>query len=103
LDGNISGTALVAMPVSELATKEAQARAQRIADAKFESGRSDYYDINRDKILLANGLDPSAGGEFTCKKCKGTKTSSFAAQTRSCDEPMTVFVRCLTCGNRWKC
>jgi transcription elongation factor S-II len=24
-------------------------------------------------------------------------------QTRSADEPMTTFVTCIDCGNRWKC
>mmetsp|Transcript_13805 Transcript_13805/g.25677 ORF Transcript_13805/g.25677 Transcript_13805/m.25677 type:complete len:142 (-) Transcript_13805:54-479(-) len=41
-------------------------------------------------------------GLFTCGKCKGTKTTYFQMQTRSSDEPMTTFVTCLTCNNRWK-
>mmetsp|Transcript_19496 Transcript_19496/g.54450 ORF Transcript_19496/g.54450 Transcript_19496/m.54450 type:complete len:335 (-) Transcript_19496:129-1133(-) len=41
-------------------------------------------------------------GMFTCGKCKGTKTTYFQMQTRSSDEPMTTFVSCLTCNNRWK-
>ena len=70
----------------------------------MDAGRSDYYDvIMRDKVMKANGLDANAPGEFTCRKCKGTKTSHYAMQTRSSDEPMTVFVKCLTCGQRWKC
>merc|ERR1719464_2294149 len=41
-------------------------------------------------------------GMFTCGKCKGTRTTYFQMQTRSSDEPMTTFVTCLTCSNRWK-
>jgi transcription elongation factor S-II len=41
-------------------------------------------------------------GMFTCGKCKGTKTTYFQMQTRSSDEPMTTFVTCVTCNNRWK-
>lgn len=41
-------------------------------------------------------------GLFTCGKCKGVKTTYFQMQTRSSDEPMTTFVTCLTCNNRWK-
>jgi len=41
-------------------------------------------------------------GMFTCGKCKGVKTTYFQMQTRSSDEPMTTFVTCLTCNNRWK-
>ena len=40
---------------------------------------------------------------FTCRKCKSKKCSYYQLQTRSSDEPMTTFVTCLNCGNRWKC
>lgn len=41
-------------------------------------------------------------GIFQCKKCKKYKTTHYQMQTRSADEPMTTFVSCLNCGNRWK-
>ena len=41
-------------------------------------------------------------GFFTCHKCKSKKTTYTQAQTRSADEPMTTFVTCLNCDNRWK-
>jgi len=40
---------------------------------------------------------------FTCRKCKSNKCSYYQLQTRSADEPMTTFVTCIDCGNRWKC
>jgi transcription elongation factor S-II len=40
---------------------------------------------------------------FTCRKCKSKKCTYTQAQTRSADEPMTTFVSCINCGNRWKC
>ena len=40
---------------------------------------------------------------FTCRKCKSNKCSYYQLQTRSADEPMTTFVTCVDCGNRWKC
>ncbi len=40
--------------------------------------------------------------EFKCKRCKSRKTTYYEMQTRSADEPMTIFITCLTCGNRWK-
>ena len=40
---------------------------------------------------------------FTCRKCKSKECSYYQLQTRSADEPMTTFVTCITCGNRWKC
>lgn len=41
--------------------------------------------------------------DFTCRKCKSKKCSYYQLQTRSADEPMTTFVTCISCGNRWKC
>lgn len=40
---------------------------------------------------------------FECRKCHSRKTSYYQLQTRSADEPMTVFVTCLECGTKWKC
>lgn len=40
---------------------------------------------------------------FQCRKCHSRKTTYYQMQTRSADEPMTVFVSCLVCGTRWKC
>lgn len=41
-------------------------------------------------------------GIHTCSKCKSKKTYSYQLQTRSSDEPMTNFVTCASCGNKWK-
>jgi transcription elongation factor S-II len=40
---------------------------------------------------------------FTCRKCKSKKCTYYQLQTRSADEPMTTFVTCLNCGQRWRC
>ena len=39
---------------------------------------------------------------FTCRKCKSKKCTYMQIQTRSADEPMTLYVTCIECGNRWK-
>jgi|TARA_B110000208_G_scaffold192038_1_gene262095 transcription elongation factor S-II len=39
---------------------------------------------------------------FKCGKCASRKCSYYELQTRSADEPMTQFINCLDCGNRWK-
>lgn len=39
---------------------------------------------------------------YTCGHCKNTNCTFYQLQTRSADEPMTTFIRCLKCGKRWK-
>lgn len=43
-----------------------------------------------------------ATDEFLCRKCNHRECSFYEMQTRSADEPMTIFINCLNCGNRWK-
>ena len=40
---------------------------------------------------------------FNCRKCHSNQCTYYQMQTRSADEPMTTFVTCINCGNRWKC
>jgi transcription elongation factor S-II len=39
---------------------------------------------------------------FTCRKCKSKKCTYYELQTRSADEPSTIFITCLNCGKHWK-
>jgi transcription elongation factor S-II len=39
---------------------------------------------------------------YTCKKCKSKKCTYYELQTRSADEPATIFVTCLNCGKNWR-
>jgi DNA-directed RNA polymerase subunit M/transcription elongation factor TFIIS len=41
---------------------------------------------------------------FTCPRstCKSKKCTFYELQTRSADEPMTIFVTCLDCGKNFK-
>tara|TARA_B100001094_G_scaffold319286_1_gene363906 strand:- start:6480 stop:6932 length:453 start_codon:yes stop_codon:yes gene_type:complete len=41
-------------------------------------------------------------GIFQCRKCKSRKTEYYSLQTRSADEPMTNYITCLECKNRWR-
>jgi transcription elongation factor S-II len=56
----------------------------------------------RDKNKCETQLEASTD-TFTCRKCKSKKCSYYQMQTRSADEPMTTFVTCINCENRWKC
>ncbi len=39
---------------------------------------------------------------FFCGKCKKRETTYYEQQTRSSDEPMTKFIKCVNCGHEWK-
>lgn len=39
---------------------------------------------------------------FTCKKCRSKHTTFYELQTRSADEPATIFITCLDCGCNMK-
>lgn len=40
--------------------------------------------------------------QYKCGRCKSRKCTYYELQTRSADESMTIFITCITCGNRWK-
>ena len=57
--------------------------------------------IKRDKNLTEVDMS-AATDEFKCFKCQKRQCTYYQLQTRSADEPMTTFITCLNCGNRWK-
>ena len=57
--------------------------------------------MERDKLLFE--MKPESMTDvFKCRKCHKRECSYYEMQTRSADEPMTVFVSCLNCKNRWR-
>lgn len=62
--------------------------------------------LEEKKMRLQNKFFPkieASTDNFTCGKCKSTACTYYQLQTRSADEPMTTYVTCTNCGNRWKC
>lgn len=39
---------------------------------------------------------------FKCSRCGKRQCTYYEMQTRSADEPMTQFIRCLNCGKQWR-
>ena len=39
--------------------------------------------------------------EFKCGRCKERDCTYYQLQVRCCDEPMTTFINCLNCSNKW--
>jgi len=62
------------------------------------------FKLHQKDIALeaAKAKEEDYEGLFKCGKCKSTKTSYYQMQTRSADEPMTSYITCKNCGNRWK-
>jgi len=57
--------------------------------------------IIRNASKYNNNIEASTD-MFTCKKCKSKRCTYYELQTRSADEPATIFITCLDCGKHWK-
>lgn len=93
--------ALAAANASDLATDELKRDLAKEKQAAAEEVQLDWHRKNIDKQMAAAGLKVEKG-QFQCIRCKSWRTSYHEKQTRSADEPMTVFVQCLECGKRWR-
>ena len=85
------------MEPSELATDEARDAKHEAMEYDKGARRSNWKQANA--ALMAK----QAGGVledsmYKCPKCGSRKVTNFAMQTRSADEPMTVFCTCLKCS-----
>jgi DNA-directed RNA polymerase subunit M/transcription elongation factor TFIIS len=61
----------------------------------------------RDKQILREqnqleGNKALATDRFTCSRCHQKQCTYYEMQTRSADEPMTIFITCVNCGKRWR-
>lgn len=57
--------------------------------------------VKRDASKYTNNIQASTD-MFTCKKCRSKRCTYYELQTRSADEPATIFITCLDCGKNWK-
>ncbi|KAL4401416.1 transcription elongation factor TFIIS [Malassezia pachydermatis] len=89
LNGDIDGEKLVTMRSEELASSALKAHHESIR----------LQNLHNAKGAEAQEAETDA---FQCGKCKKRKTRYYQMQTRSADEPMTTFVTCVNCNNKWK-
>jgi len=103
--GQVSADRLTKMSSEELLSEEKAKERDETVKHLQDSRRLDWEQANEGKINEMCGIKGELlkASLFTCGRCKSVKTTSTQKQTRSADEPMTVFVLCMNCGNRWKC
>ncbi|XP_056149205.1 transcription elongation factor A protein 1 [Lampris incognitus] len=89
LCGNVSPERMAKMTAEEMASDELK-----------EMRKNLTKEAVRDHQMATTGGTQT--DLFTCSKCKGKSCTYTQVQTRSADEPMTTFVFCNECGNRWK-
>lgn len=57
--------------------------------------------MKRDASKYTDNIQASTD-MYTCKKCRSKRCTYYEMQTRSADEPSTIFVTCLDCGKHWR-
>jgi transcription elongation factor S-II len=67
-------------------------RWKKLIDEKIKRDENKY---NTENIQASTDM-------FTCRKCKSKRCTYYELQTRSADEPATIFVTCLDCGKNMK-
>ena len=90
LNGVYAPSKLVTLSNEELAKKSLQKKRKETVDQQIKELQGKNA-----------GMETSNTKEYKCGKCKQRNCRYSQAQTRSADEPMTIFVSCLTCGNKY--
>lgn len=62
-----------------------------VLDAKT---RKEDYIYNEKPVAMTD--------QFKCGRCKMRECAYRELQLRSCDEPVSLFITCLKCGNNWR-
>ncbi|KAL2866988.1 transcription elongation factor DST1 [Aspergillus lucknowensis] len=89
LSNEVTPEQFVKMTHDELRSAE-----QREQDRKIQKE-------NMDKAMVAQA-ERSISTSLQCGKCGQRKVTYTEAQTRSADEPMTLFCTCMNCGKSWR-
>ena len=92
VDGTIKPDELAIMEVFDMLDNTQKDKIHQEKEDKVNSVRSDW---NQKHTKPTSGV-------YKCRKCGCDKTTQFEMQTRSADEPMTLFITCVDCGNSWK-
>lgn len=74
---------------------------EQMSSAEMKEQRIKDEKTAMDKAQLAH-VEGTTTDLLKCGKCNKRNCTYNQLQTRSADEPMTTFVLCNECGNRWK-
>lgn len=79
----------------------AKMTSEEMANEEIKKQREQFVKegINDSQLSAVQGTKTSL---LKCNKCQKRDCTYSQIQTRSADEPMTTFVVCNNCGNRWK-
>ncbi|XP_075214699.1 RNA polymerase II elongation factor isoform X2 [Lycorma delicatula] len=89
LVGAVSAVRLATMSAEEMASDEMKALRNKFVKESIDDAQLATVQGTKTDLLK-------------CGKCKKRNCTYNQVQTRSADEPMTTFVMCNECGNRWK-
>lgn len=89
LVGAVSAARLATMTAEEMASDEMKALRNKFVKESIDDAQLATVQGTKTDLLK-------------CGKCKKRNCTYNQVQTRSADEPMTTFVMCNECGNRWK-
>jgi len=74
----------------------------QMAPAAMKEKRAKEAAWAREAARSDIGMSQAATDMFQCEMCKSRRCVYFQQQTRGADEPMTIFVTCLDCGNKFR-
>lgn len=92
INGKIKPEDLCTMDDTQMLSKDKQEEIEKEIEKKVDEVRSDWQEKH----------GQVTEGVYKCRVCGGRKTIQHEQQTRSADEPMTLFITCLKCKTTWK-
>ena len=104
---NMSKASYISNPRLESRMQEGEFALSEVASMAFSSLFPEKWkelfekEMKREAKMLEVDMS-MATDMFRCSKCGKRQCTFYEMQTRSADEPMTIFVRCLNCGKRWR-
>eukprot|EP01105_Mastigella_eilhardi_P006535 TRINITY_DN18075_c0_g1_i1.p1 TRINITY_DN18075_c0_g1~~TRINITY_DN18075_c0_g1_i1.p1 ORF type:complete len:341 (-),score=80.43 TRINITY_DN18075_c0_g1_i1:24-974(-) len=88
--GEITPERLCSMDVRDMAPEEMKEQRKKVQEDMIKN------------LQPMRPEDLATSDQYECRRCHKRMTTIYQLQTRSADEPMTTYVTCVACNNRWK-